>query len=43
MLPAFLEHWRREVEAALHSGRIVRAQSTKPAERRAVDSVISIQ
>lgn len=37
----FLDHWRREIEAALHSVRIERL--VRPAEWRAVDGVLSIR
>ncbi|MFS2108645.1 usg protein [Sphingomonas sp. Sphisp140] len=33
----FLEHWHREIEAALHSVRIAHAHLIRPAEWRAVD------
>ena len=39
----FLDHWRREIEAALHSVRIVNRHLVGPAEWRVVDGVISIQ
>lgn len=39
----FLDFWRREIEAALHSVRIAHQQLIGPAEWRAVDGVISIQ
>ena len=39
----FLDYWRREVEAALHSVRIAHERLIRPAEWRAVDGVISIQ
>ena len=39
----FLDHWRREVEAALHSIRVAHQQLIKPAEWRATDGIISIQ
>ncbi|WP_176597041.1 MULTISPECIES: usg protein [Sphingobium] len=40
---AFLEHWRREIEAALHSVRISHDGMIRPTEWRAVDGVIDIQ
>ena len=43
MLLDFLDHWRREIEAALHSVRIAHERLIRPAEWRAVDGVISIQ
>jgi len=39
----FLDHWRREVEAALHSVRIAHERLIRPAEWRAADDVLSIQ
>lgn len=42
VLFAFLDHWRREIEAALHSVRVAHNQLIRPAEWRAVDGVISI-
>jgi len=41
-LHRFLEHWRREVEAALHSIRVAHQHLIGPAEWRAVDGVITI-
>ena len=38
----FLDYWRREIEAALHSVRIAHAHLIGPSEWRAVDGVISI-
>ena len=43
VLLAFLDHWRSEIDAALHSVRIAHAQLIRPAEWRAVGGVISIQ
>ncbi|AMK24663.1 usg protein [Sphingobium sp. SJ10-10] len=43
VLFAFLEHWRREIEAALHSVRISHDGMIRPTEWRAVDGVIDIQ
>lgn len=40
---AFLEYWRRDIDAALHSVRITHEQLIRPAEWRASDAVISIQ
>ena len=37
----FLGHWRREIEAALHSVRIAHEKLIRPAEWRAVDDIIS--
>ena len=42
MLHEFLDHWRREVEATLHSIRIAHNHLIGPAEWRAVDGMISI-
>ena len=42
MLHQFLDHWRREVEATLHSIRIAHNHLIGPAEWRAVDGYISI-
>lgn len=41
-LEAFLDHWRREIEAALHSIRIAHRHLIGPQEYRAVDGVIRI-
>jgi uncharacterized protein Usg len=38
----FLDHWRREIEAAIHSVRVAHHQLIGPNEWRAVDGVISI-
>ena len=38
----FLDHWRREIEATLHSVRIAHQHLIRPAEWRAVDGVITI-
>lgn len=43
LLHEFLDHWRSEVEAALHSIRVAHKHLIGPAEWRAVDGVISIQ
>ena len=42
VLGAFLDFWRRDIEAALHSVRIAHQQLIGPAEWRAVDGVITI-
>jgi uncharacterized protein Usg len=39
----FLDHWRRQIEAALHSVQIAHDQLTRPTEWRAVDGVIRLQ
>src|SRR3546814_9389849 len=39
----FLDHWRREIEAALHSVRIAHDRLIRPTEWCAVNVVISIQ
>jgi len=43
VLAKFLDHWRREIEAALHSIRIAHRHLIGPAEWRAVNGVITIQ
>jgi uncharacterized protein Usg len=42
VLNDFLDYWRREIEAVLHSVRIAHKHLIGPAEFRAVDGVISI-
>jgi uncharacterized protein Usg len=42
ILHRFLDHWRREIEAPLHSVRIAHKHLIGPAEWRAVDGIISI-
>lgn len=42
-LHRFLDHWRREIEAALHSIRVAHHQLIGPAEWRVVDGIITIQ
>ena len=42
VLRDFLDHWRREIEAALHSVRVAHKHLIGPAEWRAVDGVITI-
>ena len=39
---AFLDFWRREIEAVLHSVRVAHQHLIGPAEWRAVDGIISI-
>ena len=39
----FLDHWRSDVAAALHSIRVAHQHLIKPAEWQAVDGIISIQ
>ena len=41
-LARFLDHWRREIEATLHSIRIAHRDLIGPAEWRAVDGVLRI-
>ena len=41
-LRSFLDFWRRDIEAALHSVRVAHAHLIGPSEWRAVDGVISI-
>jgi uncharacterized protein Usg len=43
VLLGFLDHWRREIDGALHSVRIEHERLIRPAEWRAVDGVIKIQ
>ena len=42
ILHKFLDHWRREIEAALHSIRIAHQHLIRPTEWRAVHGIISI-
>lgn len=42
-LAKFLDHWRREIEAPLHSIRVAHSKLIKPSEWRAVDGIITIQ
>ena len=41
-LERFLDHWRREVEAVLHSACVAHQDLVGPAEWRAVDGVITV-
>jgi uncharacterized protein Usg len=41
-LRSFLDFWRRDIDAALHSVRVAHSQLIGPSEWRAVDGVISI-
>ena len=41
-LAGFLDHWRREIEAALHSVRVAHKGLILPAEWRAVDGIITL-
>ncbi|MGR4863955.1 usg protein [Caulobacter sp. LARHSG274] len=41
-LHGFLDHWRREIEAALHSVSVAHQHLIGPTEWRAVDGVISL-
>ena len=43
VLLGFLDHWRREIEAALHSVRIEHERLIRPAEWRAVDGVFPLR
>jgi uncharacterized protein Usg len=43
VLLGFLDHWRREIDGALHSVRIEHERLIRPAEWRAVDAVIKLQ
>jgi uncharacterized protein Usg len=39
----FLDFWRREIEATIHSVRIAHDQLVRPAEWRSVDGVITLR
>lgn len=39
----FLAHWRRHIEAAIHSVRIAHEQLIRPAEWRAVDGIFTLR
>jgi len=41
-LARFLDHWRTDIEASIHSIRIAHNGLIRPAEWRAVDGVISV-
>lgn len=41
-LARFLDHWRREIEATIHSIRVAHNDLLGPAEWRAVDGVITL-
>jgi uncharacterized protein Usg len=41
-LTAFLDHWQRELEGALHSVRIAHSRLIRPAEFAAIDGLIHI-
>jgi uncharacterized protein Usg len=42
ILRRFLDHWRRELEGALHSVRVAHRRLIRPSEFRAVDGIIRI-
>jgi uncharacterized protein Usg len=42
VLAGFLDHWRLEIEAAVHSVRVAHQRLIRPAEWRAVDGIITI-
>ncbi len=42
VLHGFLDHWRREIEAAVHSVRVAHRHLISPTEWRAVYGVITI-
>jgi len=42
ILARFLEHWRRELEGALHSVRVAHQRLIRPSEWRAVDGIIRL-
>jgi uncharacterized protein Usg len=41
-LARFLDHWRREVEATLHSIRVAHRDLVGPAEWRAVNGIVTL-
>jgi uncharacterized protein Usg len=41
-LAKFLDHWRREIEATLHSIRVAHSGLVRPAEWRAVNGVFTV-
>ncbi|WP_448585286.1 usg protein [Thermaurantiacus sp.] len=41
-LNRFLDHWRREIEATLHSIRIAHSALVRPTEVRVVDGIIRL-
>jgi uncharacterized protein Usg len=41
-LHLFLDHWRVNIEAAIHSVRVAHQHLIRPAEWRAVDGIITI-
>ena len=41
-LKAFLEHWQRELEGALHSVRVAHSQLVEPSEWKAVDGIFRL-
>lgn len=42
VLQSYLDFWRREIEAVIHSVRVAHARLIGPSEWKAVDGVISI-
>ena len=42
VLHRFLDHWRTDIEAVLHSVRVAHQHLVRPAEWRAIDGVITI-
>jgi len=42
ILRRFLDHWRAELEGALHSVRVAHQRLIRPSEWRAVDGIIHI-
>ena len=42
ILRRFLDHWRAELEGALHSVRVAHKRLIRPSEWRAVDGIIHI-
>lgn len=41
-LHRFLDHWRREIDAAIHSVRVAHQDLIGPAEWRAVDGIVTL-
>lgn len=42
-LSRFLDHWRREIEAVIHTVRVAHADLVKPSEWRCTDGVFRLQ
>jgi uncharacterized protein Usg len=41
-LKAFLDHWQRELEGALHSVRVAHERAVRPSEWKAIDGLIRL-